>query len=210
MKSKIRILAVDDHSMIRFALSEAVAQTTDLAVVGEARDGASAIVLHRKLRPDVVIMESRLPDMTGDEVTEQIRREFPNARVLIISASVAEENVWRALEAGASGYLSKSAALSETLEAIREVAAGNNYFPSSIARIIHLRKQRPSLTNREIQVLRKIVMGCSNKEIMTALNISEATVKLHLSNVFTKLEVSDRTQAAILAVRRGIVHLDER
>jgi DNA-binding NarL/FixJ family response regulator len=208
MKKKTRILVIDDHSMMRLALAEAIAHESDLTLVGEAANADQALKQYRELKPDVVTMDFQLPDISGPELTAQIRADFPAARILMLSIFEGEEDIWQASQAGAVGYVPKSIEISQMLDAIREVAAGRSYFPATIAQRLDARHARETLTPRELQVLRHIVAGRSNKEIMSDLSLSEGTVKLHVSNILSKLEVLDRTQAAVQAVRRGIVHLD--
>jgi DNA-binding NarL/FixJ family response regulator len=208
MKRNIRVLIVDDHAMMRLGLSEAITGERDMTLVGEAANGPQGIELYEKLRPDVVTMDFQLPGPDGAESTARLRETFPEARVVLLSVFEGEEDIWRAVEAGAMGYVSKSAEIEEVLEAIRNIFAGDTYFPAAIAQKLAARRNRDTLTPRELEVLRLIVAGLSNKEIITALNMSEGTVKLHISNTLAKLHVADRTQAAIAAVQRGIVHLD--
>ena len=208
MKRKIRILIVDDHAMVRFALAEAIAGETDLVLTAEAANGNEALELYRKHRPDVVTMDFLLPGADGVVTTASLRNEFSDARVLLLSVFEGEEDIWRAVQAGALGYVPKSAEIAEVLEGIRELAAGRAYFPPPIAARLEERRSRDTLSPRELQVLREIVAGHSNKEISTSLGLSEAAVKLYISNTLAKLGVADRTQAAIQAIRRGIVHLD--
>ena len=208
MKRKIRILIVDDHAMVRFALAEAIAGETDLVLVAEAANGNEALKLYRKHRPDVVTMDFHLPGADGVVTTASLRSEFPDARVLLLSVFEGEEDIWRAVQAGALGYVPKSAEIAEVLEGIRELDAGRGYFPPAIAARLEERRLRDTLSPRELQVLREIVAGHSNKEISSSLGLSEAAVKLYISNTLAKLGVADRTQAAIQAIRRGIVHLD--
>jgi DNA-binding NarL/FixJ family response regulator len=208
MRRKIRVLIVDDHAMMRLGLAEAINGERDMALAGEASNGAQAVDAYREMQPDVVTMDFQMPGMDGAEATAKLREEFPDARVVVLSVFEGEEDIWRAVQAGAMGYVLKSAEVEDILEAVRHVMAGDSYFPAAIASKLSARKTRDSLTPRESQVLRHIVAGLSNKEIASALRTSEATVKLHISNTLSKLGVSDRTQAAIVAVQRGIVHLD--
>lgn len=195
--------------MLRLALKEALAGEQFLEWAGEAIDGASALEAYRELQPDVVTLDYRLPDIDGVEVAQNILAEFPHARLVMISIFEGEEDVWRATQAGVQGYLSKSVEISEMLNAIRRVAANEYYLPPDIEKKLEARQGRKSLTDREMQVLKLIVFGRSNKEIMDDLKLSEGTVKLHISNMLSKLQVQDRTQAAIFAVKSGIIHLDE-
>ena len=208
MKRKIRILIVDDHAMMRFALAEAIAGEFDLSLIAEAANGPEALALYTKHLPDVVTMDFQLPGANGAEITASLRAEFPGARVVLLSVFEGEEDIWRAVQAGALGYVPKSAEIAEVLHGIRELAAGREYFPPAIAERLAARRRRETLSPRELQVLRAIVAGFSNKEIANSLHLSEAAVKLYISNTLAKLGVADRTQAAIQAVRRGIVHID--
>jgi DNA-binding NarL/FixJ family response regulator len=208
MKRKIRVLIVDDHAMMRLGLAEAISAERDMTLVGEAANGQQALDFYRKHQPDVVSMDFQMPGSDGAESTARLRAEFPQARVVLLSVFEGEEDIWRAVQAGASGYVLKSAEVEDFLEAIRHVMAGDTYFPAAIARKLAARQARETLTARELQVLRHVVAGLSNKEIAGALRMSEATVKLHISNTLAKLHVADRTQAAMVAVQRGIVHLD--
>jgi DNA-binding NarL/FixJ family response regulator len=208
MKRKIRVLIVDDHAMMRLGLAEAIAGERDLALVGEAASGEQCLEQYRQHEPDVVTMDFRLPGADGAESIAQLRAAFPEARVVVLSVFEGEEDIWRAVEAGAMGYVSKAAEVEEVLDAIRCIFAGESYFPAPIAAKLAARRTRDTLSPRERQVLRHIVAGLSNKEIAAALHMSEATVKLHISNTLGKLHVTDRTQAAIVAVQRGIIHLD--
>jgi DNA-binding NarL/FixJ family response regulator len=195
--------------MVRFALSESIQRNPDMTLVGEAENGDEAVSLYRNLRPDVVIMDFKLPDRNGDAVISEIRADFPDARVILLSIFENSESIWRATEAGASGYVSKAAKVAEVMSAIRDVAVGKPYFSEGIAEKLARRRQQESLSSRELAVLELVAAGHSNKEIVTALDVSPSTVKHHLQNVFSKLGVQDRTQATTVALQRGIVHLDE-
>lgn len=209
MDAKVKVMVVDDNSLLRLGLTEAIAGEGDLEAIGEAENGIQALELYRKLQPDVVTMDYQMPGENGVESTRNIVAGFPGAKVILLSVFEGEEDIWNAVQAGARGYLNKSGEIEEVLDAIREVARGGSYFPAAIARKLANREERESLTARELEVLQLIVDGNSNKEIMAALNISEGTVKLHVSHVLEKLGAADRTQAAIMAVKQGIVHLDE-
>ncbi len=209
MKTRIRILVVDDHALMRLGLVEAILNDPHLALVGEAANGEEALRLYREHTPDVVTMDFQIPGPDGAETTAQLRSEFPAARVLMLSVFEGEEDIWRAVEAGAQGYVSKSACIDDVLAGIREVFAHGSYFPPAIAARLEQRRARAGLSDSELQVLREIVAGRSNKEIATALHMSGATVKVRISSILEKLAVADRTQAAIAAVRRGIVRLLE-
>ena len=208
MKSKTRILIVDDHAMVRLGLAQAIERQSDLVLVGEAGNGAQALQLYRKLEPDVVTMDFKLPGPDGVESTAAIRAEFPQARVLLLSIYEGAEDIWRATQAGATGYVSKSVEIDEVIAAIRCVANGESYFSTGLSEKLATRHPDDTLTQRELEVLHQIVAGRSNKEIMSALNMSQSTVKHHIERMFAKLDVADRTQATAVAVQRGIVHLD--
>ena len=207
MSEPIRILVAEDHHVVRQGLVALIKTVPDMTVVGEAADGAQAVELFRKYRPDVTIMDLRLPVMSGVEAITAIRREFPSARVLVLTTFDGDENIFRALQAGARGYLLKDMFGEELMEAIRGVHAGKTRIPPPIAQRLAERMGGPSLTNREIEVLKLIVAGKSNKDIGNDLSISEATVKTHINSILGKLGVSDRTQAATTALQRGIVEL---
>jgi DNA-binding NarL/FixJ family response regulator len=209
MKPPIRILIVDDHAMVRFALSEAIQRHSDLTLVGEAQNGRSAVALYRKLRPDVVTMDFKLPDQDGDQVVAEIRAEFPEARVVLLSIFENSESIWRATQAGVLGYVSKAAKVAEVIQAIRSIAVGKTYFSSGLEEKLAARQRQESLSPRELAVLELVAVGHSNKEIAAALNLSLSTVKLHLQNIFSKLGAQDRTQATAAAFQRGIVRLKE-
>jgi len=209
MKPPIRILIVDDHAMVRFALTEAIQRHSDLTLVGEAQNGRSAVALYRKLRPDVVTMDFKLPDQDGDQVVAEIRAEFPEARVVLLSIFENSESIWRATQAGVLGYVSKAAKVAEVIKAIRSIAVGTTYFSSGLEEKLAARQRQENLTPRELAVLELVAVGHSNKEIAAALNLSLSTVKLHLQNIFSKLGAQDRTQATAAAFQRGIVRLKE-
>lgn len=209
MSQAIRILVVEDHNVVRQGLIALIRTVPDMTVVGEAADAANAVELFRQQRPDVTIMDLRLPGMSGVEAITEIRREFPSARIIVLTTFDGDENIFRALQAGARGYLLKDMFGDELMEAIRTVHAGKTCFPPAIAQRLAERMGGPSLTNRELEVLNLIVSGKSNKEIGGDLAISEATVKTHINSILSKLGVSDRTQAATTALQRGIVQLPE-
>jgi DNA-binding NarL/FixJ family response regulator len=204
----IRILVVDDHFMVRMGLSSSLNVESDIEVVAEAGSGEGAIDAYRTHHPSLVIMDLRLPGMTGVDCTAALMREFPDACVLIVSTHSGEEEIYRAMQAGARGYVVKSIVREELLRAVREVHRGGTYLDPIVASQLAQRQQHRSLSTREIDVLRLVAKGFGNKEIAGALKIAEVTVKLHVSHVLEKLEVKDRTQAATVALRRGIISLD--
>lgn len=195
--------------MVRQGLVALIKTVPDMSVVAEAADGEQAVVLFRRHQPDVTIMDLRLPGMGGVEAIGAIRRDFPAARIIVLTTFDGDENIFRALQAGARGYLLKDMFGDELMEAIRTVHAGKMRIPAPVAERLAGRMGGPSLTNRELDVLRLIVSGKSNKEIGGELSISEATVKTHINNILSKLGVSDRTQAATTALQRGIIELPE-
>jgi DNA-binding NarL/FixJ family response regulator len=203
----IRILVVEDHNVVRQGLVALIKTVPDMNVVAEAADGAEAVELFRKHRPDVTLMDLRLPRMSGVDAIKTIRGEFPTARVIVLTTFDGDENIFRALQAGARGYLLKDMFGDELMEAIRTVHGGKTRIPPEIAQRLAERMGGPSLTNRELEVLGLIVSGKSNRDIGNELGISEATVKTHINNILSKLGVSDRTQAATTAIQRGIVAL---
>lgn len=207
MTEKIRILVVDDHNIVRQGLVALLSISPELQVVAEASDGAQAIDLYRRHQPDITLMDLRLPNINGVDAISQIRREFPAARIVVLTTFDGDEDIYRALQAGARGYLLKGMSSEELLEAIHAVHAGKTRIPTLVAERLAGRMGTTELTTRETEVLRQIVAGRSNKEIAAALFISEATVKTHINSLLSKLGVSDRTQAATTALQRGIVHL---
>ncbi len=195
--------------MVRQGLVALIKTMPDMAVVAEAADGRQAVELFQRHKPDVTLMDLRLPGLSGVEAITEIRRDFPNARIIVLTTFDGDENIFRALQAGARGYLLKDMFGDELMEAIRTVHAGKMRIPAPVAERLAERMGGPSLTNRELEVLKLIVSGKSNKEIGGELYISEATVKTHINNLLSKLGVSDRTQAATTALQRGIVQLPE-
>jgi two-component system NarL family response regulator len=208
MSDTIRILIVDDHHIVRQGLVALIKTVPSLDVVAEGADGKQAVALFRQHQPDVTLMDLRLPVMNGVEAITEIRREFPAARIIVLTTFDGDEDIYRALQAGARGYLLKGMDSDELMEAIRAVHAGKSRIPSLVAERLAGRMGGPALTTRELDVLKQIVAGMSNKEIGNALNISEATVKTHINSLLSKLGVTDRTQAATTALQRGIVHMD--
>ncbi len=204
---KVRILIVDDHFIVRTGLLSLINTEPDLAVIGEAGDGAEAIRQFEILRPDLVVMDLRLPGQSGHEVTRHIRRMDPEARILMLSAFEGDTDIYVALEAGARGYVLKSVTAEELIPAIHAVAAGRRWIPQEIATRLRARNSYEDLTARELDVLVQLARGLANKEIADTLGISEHTAKGHLKNILSKLRVLDRTQAVIAAVQRGIIHL---
>jgi DNA-binding NarL/FixJ family response regulator len=203
----IRILVADDHFMVRMGLSASLNVEPDMEVVAEAGTGEAALESYRRHRPNLVIMDVRLPGISGADATSAILRQFPDARVLMLSTHSGEEEIYRSLQAGAHGYVLKSIVREQLLRAIREVAEGRRYLDPAVASVLASRVSHRTLTSRELEVLRMVAKGLGNKEIAAALNIAEVTVKLHVSHVLEKLNVKHRTEAATAALQRGIISL---
>jgi two-component system NarL family response regulator len=206
---RIRIVVADDHAVVRMGLVALINSEPDLRVVGEAEDGREALELFHRLHPDVLLVDVRMPGMDGVAATRAVCQESPSARVIILSSYDGDEEIYRALEAGARGYLLKKDSLGEDmLKAIRTVHGGHHFIPPAVAAILAERMHRSELTPRELEVLKAIAEGMSNKRIAGRLDISEGTVKIHVTNILSKLGVSDRTEAATSAIRRGILRLE--
>jgi len=206
--AKISLLVVDDHFFVRMGLTSSLNAEPDLRVIAEADHGAQALKLYREHRPDLVILDGRLPGMSGVETLTALRTEFPTARVLMLSIDEGEEDIHRALQAGAAGYLPKATQLQELLRAIRAIHGGERYLPPALAARLAERGPGASLTERELEVLELVSKGLTNREIATTLSCSETTAKWHLKNIMQKLDVTDRTEATRAAVERGILHLE--
>lgn len=194
--------------MVRMGLSASLNVEPDMEVVAEAANCDAALAACRQHRPSLIIMDVRLPGQSGAETTAAILKEFPEANILMLSTHAGEEEVFRSLQAGARGYILKSAMREELLHALREVQAGRRYIDPAVAPLLAARVSHRSLTSRELEVLRMVAKGMGNKEIAAALDIAEVTVKLHVSHVMDKLEAKDRTEAATIALQRGIIRLD--
>jgi DNA-binding NarL/FixJ family response regulator len=206
----IRILVVDDHHVVRQGLIALLKTVPEISVVAEGSDGDQAVALYREHQPDVAILDLRMPKKNGVDAITEIKREFPAARVIVLTTFDGDEDIYRALQAGAKGYLLKDMFGEELIDAIRAVHAGKQRIPPAVAQRLAERMIGPSLTARELDVLKCIVGGKSNRDIGRELSISEATVKTHINNILGKLGVEDRTQAATTALQRGIVHLPEK
>lgn len=203
----IRLLIVDDHFFVRAGLANSLADEPDLLLAGEAGSVAEAVRAYDELRPDVILLDLRLPDGTGAEALAEIRARHPDARAVVFSVDETEEDIWSAHEAGALAYLPKSASRQELLAAVRAAAAGREYFPPAIAARLRERRARTALSARELDVLRLVVAGESNKLIADQLGIAQNTVKIHVTHLMAKLGAPDRTSAAKLAVQRGLVRI---
>lgn len=205
--SLIRVLIVDDHSIVRNGLVRMVELTNGMEVVAEAETGMAAIAQYRQHQPDVTLMDLRLPDMSGVEAIATILQEFSDARIVILTTYDTDEDIFRGLQAGAKGYLLKDIKISQLMDAIRKVAAGQKYIPPEVGAKLAERMSQPQLSEREREVLQLIAQGKMNQAIATELHISESTVKFHINRIFSKLGVSDRTQAVLIAVKRGVTNL---
>jgi two-component system, NarL family, response regulator len=207
MAAKLRIMLVDDHYLVRVGLASIIALEPDMSVCAEASTGEQAIALFRTERPDVTLMDLRLSGANGTEATRAILAEFPDARIIVISTYVCDEEIYSALQAGAMAYLVKSVQREELIGAIRKAAAGQRHIPPQVAALLADRVGRAQLSIRELDVLRLLVGGKRNRTIATELDITEGTVKLHVSSILGKLGVADRTEAVTVALHRGIVQL---
>lgn len=201
-------MVVDDHFAIRMGLTGSINLEPDMAVEAEASNGSQAIEGFRKHQPDIVLMDLKLPGASGIEATAAICKEFPKAAIIMLSTHDGEEDIYRSLQAGARAYILKDAAREELMAAIRKVHAGERVISPAVGARLAERMTRAELTAREIEVLKLMAKGRSNKEIGSALGIAEVTVKLHVGHLLTKLNANDRTQAATTALQRGILHLE--
>lgn len=205
---RIRVMLVDDHFAVRVGMAASLKFEDDIDIIAEAGSGEDAVRLFDELKPDICVMDWRLPGISGVEAIREIRKKHKDAKIIMLSVYEGQEDVFRAMEAGASAYILKSADRPEVLEAIRTVLSGHKYLPPILAGRLADRMTRSDLTARERGVLDLIVGGNSNKEIAAKLGLAEITVKQHVSSVLEKLDVQDRTQATTAAIQRGIVHLE--
>lgn len=205
--TKIRILVVDDHILMRIGLCASLNAQADMCVVGEAADGGAALVSYREHRPDVVVMDLRMPHKGGLEAIAELRSEFPDARILVLSSFSGGDDINSAMQAGASAYVVKDMSLSQLLDSIRRVHSGELVYLPEIARRLAAR-QASKLSSRELEVLALVARGRSNKEIASDLGLVEGTVKLHVTSILQKLAVADRTQATLVAIKRGLVQIE--
>jgi len=203
----IQILISEDHAVVRQGLAAIIKDEPDMAVVAQAENGQQAVELYRQYHPDVVLMALQMPVLDGVGAIAQIKAEFAEAQIIVLTTYDGDEDIYRGLQAGAKGYLLKGATAEELLDAIRKVQQGHKYIPSEVAEKLVGRFNSMALTDRELDVLQLLVVGKSNAEIGAALSISESTVKFHFNNIFQKLGVSDRTQAVIEALKRGLARL---
>ena len=203
----IRVLCADDHPLVRKGIASILANEEDVSLVGEAGNGREAVDQFRKLQPDVVLMDLRMPEMSGVEAIRTIRKEFPASAIIVLTTYQGDEDIRKALAAGAQSYLLKGMSHLKLLEAIRSVRTGHTYFPRSIRNSVPGKLNRPALSPREMDILRLIVKGLNNQEIADSLSITRGTVKWHVNIILRRLGVSDRTQAVVVAAQRGIVEI---
>ena len=204
----IRVLIVDDHPMIRAGLTATIDPEADMTVVASASTGREGVEQYRQHQPDVMLIDLKMPEMGGVDAIRSIRAEFPSAKIIVVSTYQGDEDIFRALDAGAITYLLKDTLAEKLVEVIREVAGGGRPILPEIAQQLTSRMFHAALTAREIEVLQLVAKGMRNKEIAADLKISDDTVQGHVKNILAKLSVHDRTEAVAVAVRRGIVHLD--
>jgi len=204
---KIRVLCVDDHPVVRDGISAIINLQPDMMLAGAAATGGEALERFFELRPDVALVDLRLPDMSGFDLIKKIRNKSPNARIIVLSSHEGDADIQRALEAGAQGYVAKGIVREELLATIRSVHAGKRRLPAAVAQTLAEHMADEAISPRELEVLSLMAAGKRNKEIASELSIAEDTVKMHVRNILSKLQVSDRTEAVTVALRRGIIHL---
>ena len=207
MKQKIRILIAEDHFVARAGLMAVLNAQPDMTVVAEAADGREAVDLFDKHRPDLALLDMRMPELSGSEAAAAIRAKHPDARLIALTTFGGSEDIRRALAAGVRGYLTKEVLRDELLKAVRTVHRGDTFLPPGVSESLHAQEGHEPLSARELEVLRLIVAGLGNKQIAYSLDIAEPTAKSHVKSILAKLGVADRTQATTEAIRRGIVHL---
>jgi two-component system NarL family response regulator len=207
LDTRIRVLLVDDHPIVGKGLALLLQREPDITVVDYALDGKEAIALYQQHQPDVTLMDLRMPEISGVDAITAIRAKFPQAKIIVLTTYDGDEDIYRGLQAGAKGYLLKGAKLEELVTAIRTVHRNQSYIPSQIGAKLAQRMTMPQLSDRELEVLQLIAQGKTNPQISADLNIAESTVRFHINHILSKLGVSDRTQAVITAVNRGIVSL---
>ena len=203
----IRVMCVDDHRIVREGIGVIINRESDMSVVGTASTGEEAVAVFKRESPDVTLMDLQLPRMTGLEAIRQIRQENPDARIIVLTMYQGDEDIHRALAAGAATYLLKDTLSDDLIRFVREVHSGRRPLRPEVRAALDERASAPTLTPREIQVMELVAEGRRNKEIASSLAISEETVQVHLRNIFAKLKVSERTAALNVAIRRGIVHI---
>ena len=203
----IRILSVDDHELVRKGIAAILATESDLQLVAEAGHGEEAVRLFRQFVPDVTLMDLRLPDKNGVDTAREIRREFPEAKIIALTSYDGDQDIYRALEAGVRGYLLKEMVHTEIVRAIRIVFSGKRFIPNEVSQQLNGFFPEVALTRREVEVLSLIARGFGNKEVGDVLGTASGTVKAHVQSILSKLGAKDRTHAVTIALRRGIIHL---
>jgi len=207
LKGPITVLVVDDHPVVRDGLNAIISSETDMLVVGDVGTAAEAVTAYFQLRPAIVLMDLLLPDFSGSEAIRRICEKSANAQIIVLTTADGDAEIYRALEAGARGYLLKDMVRRELIQAIREVSGGRRYIPAQVGARIAENFPRPDITSREVEVLQLIAGGFRNKEVAFRLGVSEATVNAHIKHILAKLNATDRTHAVIVALRRGIIRL---
>lgn len=205
--SSIRVLCVDDHPLLREGVARKIERQPDMEVVDTAATGQEAVIMYLRHRPDIVLMDLQLPGMSGLQAIETIRREDPDAKIIVLTMMAGDEDIYRAIHAGAASYLFKSSLSHDLVSVVRKVFAGERPIPTEVAERLALREAKTGLSTREVEVLELIAKGYRNKEIAGALGIGQETVQTHIKRLFVKLGVSDRTAAVTVALTRGIVHM---
>jgi DNA-binding NarL/FixJ family response regulator len=203
----IRVLCVDDHPLVRKGIASILANEADMELVAEANNGREAVSLFKELKPDVVLMDLRMPDIDGTSATRMIRQEAPDAKIIALTSYDGDQDIYRALEAGVRGYILKEMVHTEVVRAIRTVHSGKRLMPQEVAERLSEYFPQVALTPREVEVLGCVAKGMANKEIATKLGTASGTVKMHIQNILAKLGASDRTHAVTIAMERGILHL---
>jgi DNA-binding NarL/FixJ family response regulator len=203
----IRVLCVDDHPLVRKGIAAILGNEADMELIAEAENGQGAVELFRRLRPDVTLMDLRMPVLDGIAAVRQIREEFPEAKIIALTSFDGDQDVYRALEAGVRGYLLKETVHAEVLNAIRAVQSGKKLMSPEVAQRLADYFPNAALTPREIEVLTLVAQGMANKEIAGRLGTADGTVKMHVQNILAKLDATDRTHAVTIALKRGIIHL---
>ena len=202
----IRVLCADDHPLVRKGIASILGNEPDMKLVAEAGNGRDAVEMFRQHRPDVTLMDLRMPEMDGTSAVREIRKEFPDAKIIALTSFDGDQDIYRALEAGVRGYLLKESVHTEVLNAIRLVHSGRQLMPPAVVERLTDHSE-PALTPREVEVLTLVAQGLANKEIAARLGTADGTIKMHVQNILAKLEATDRTHAVTIGLQRGIIHL---
>ncbi len=207
-QTPIRVLCVDDHPLVRKGIASILANEADMELVGEAGNGREAVELFKQSRPDVTLMDLRMPEMDGVQATRAIRSEFPEAKIIALTSYDGDQDIYRALEAGVRGYMLKEMVHTDVIRAIRTVHSGKRLMPHEVAQRLSEYFPQVALTPREVEVLGLVARGMANKEIAEKLGTASGTIKMHIQNILEKLGAADRTHAVTIAIQRGILHLE--